>query len=234
MRSVIACMVMLAGWCGVQACVAATVALDVGHSRMRPGATSAAGIGEYEYNEAMAGAVEKALVAAGHVVRRIGGASKEVPLAHRGIEAGGADLLVSIHHDSIQQSWVDAGWSDRVAGFAVFVSSLNAMPRESSFCASQVGRMLVQVGEKPSLYHATEVKGENRPVIDRENGVHRFDELIVLKSARVPAILVEVGVIVNPSEERRLAEAGTRQRLALAIGAGIHRCVGGGSGSRER
>ena len=54
-------------------------------------------------------------------------------------------------------------------------------------------------GEKPSLYHAEPIAGENRPLLDRRLGVHRFDGLAVLKTATMPAVLVEAGVIVNPT-----------------------------------
>ena len=58
-------------------------------------------------------------------------------------------------------------------------------------------------GEKPSLYHAEPIAGENRLALDRRLGVHRFDGLAVLKTATMPAVLVEAGVIVNPDDEAR-------------------------------
>jgi N-acetylmuramoyl-L-alanine amidase len=83
---------------------------------------------------------------------------------------------------------------------------------------------MLAIGEKPSLYHATPIQGENRPLIDKRLGVHEYDDLIVLKTAPIPAVLVEIGVIANPDEERRLSQPDTIQRISKAIETGIHRC----------
>lgn len=82
-------------------------------------------------------------------------------------------------------------------------------------------------GEKPSLYHAEPIAGENRPLLDRRLGVHRFDGLAVLKTATMPAVLVEAGVIVNPDDEARVARPDTIERMARAIADGVHACLGG-------
>ncbi len=44
---------------------------------------------------------------------------------------------------------------------------------------------------------------------------------LVLRQARIPAILVEVGFLTNPDEEARLVTAAYQQKLAEAIAAGI-------------
>ena len=54
--------------------------------------------------------------------------------------------------------------------------------------------------------------------------MHRYDGLAVLKTAAMPAVLVEAGVIVNPDEEARLARPDTIQRVAQAIADGTHAC----------
>ena len=73
----------------------------------------------------------------------------------------------------------------------------------------------------PSLHHAEPIKGEGRPIVDPALGVFRFDGLSVLKSAQVPAVLLEAGVIVNPEEERRLESVVGQQRLVRAIVSGV-------------
>ena len=82
-------------------------------------------------------------------------------------------------------------------------------------------------GREPSLYHAEPIAGENRPLLDRRLGVHRFDGLAVLKTATMPAVLVEAGVIVNPDDEARVARPDTIERMARAISDGVHACLGG-------
>lgn len=150
------------------------------------------------------------------------------PLATRAAQANGADLFLSIHHDSIQQAWLDQGRAGEFAGFAVLVSMKNNRALESSRCASSVGAAMRLAGEQPSLYHATPVKGENRPLFDRDNGVHRFDDLVVLKASPAPAVLLEVGVIVNPAEERKLADPRFVRQYAGMVADAVVKCLGGG------
>jgi N-acetylmuramoyl-L-alanine amidase len=58
--------------------------------------------------------------------------------------------------------------------------------------------------------------------------VHYYDNLVVLKTARMPAVLLEAGVIVNRDEETRMRSAETRRAIAAAVAAGLRTCLGGG------
>lgn len=146
-------------------------------------------------------------------------------MPQRARAAANTDLFLSIHHDSIQQAWLDQGRAGEFAGFAVLASSKNMQATQSIRCASTIGAAMRGVGERPSLYHATPIKGENRPLLDPENGVHRFDDLVVLKASSAPAVLLEVGVIVNPSEERRLADPRLVARYAKAVADAVAACI---------
>ena len=68
--------------------------------------------------------------------------------------------------------------------------------------------------------------GENRPFADEENGVHYFDNLAVLKTASIPALLFEAGVIVNRDEELRMRDPAVRSRIAEAITKAVGSCLG--------
>jgi len=68
--------------------------------------------------------------------------------------------------------------------------------------------------------------GENRPFADEANGVHYFDNLAVLKTASIPALLFEAGVIVNRDEEMRMRDPAVRKRIAEAIGNAVGACLG--------
>ena len=48
-------------------------------------------------------------------------------------------------------------------------------------------------------------------------GIYRFDDLIVLKSAAMPAVLLECGVIVNRAEEAELLTEQRQQKVVAAI-----------------
>jgi N-acetylmuramoyl-L-alanine amidase len=203
---------------------AAHVVVDVGHTPKSPGATGASGRVEYLYNLDLGVTLAHTLVALNHRVTQVSADGKEIKLTQRTTQAPDADFFVSIHHDSIQQAWIDAGRQREFSGFSLFVSHRNPHYAQSLRCAQAIGEELLKIGEKPSLYHATPIPGENRPFIDKRLGIHRFDDLVVLRTAPMPAVLVEAGVIIHPEEEKRLGEAATIAKLALAIARGVHDC----------
>jgi N-acetylmuramoyl-L-alanine amidase len=228
MRSILLLLAALAapGYC-------ATVAVDVGHFSAEPGTMSARGRPEFEFNRDLALEVRAALAGRGLDTLLIGADGSMAHLSRRTAAAAGADLLLSVHHDSTQPqfflSWSDGGadrsYSDRYAGFSLFVSRRNVDVAASLRCASAIGAALRAAGFAPSLYHADPIPGESKPFADRENGVHYYDNLVVLHTARSPAVLLEAGVIVNREEETKLASPETRRRIAAAVAVGASRCL---------
>lgn len=212
---------------------AATIAVDVGHGPARPGATSARGRPEFDFNRDLARAVGAALERRGFGVRLINELGDIGDLRARAGAAAGADFFLSVHHDSVQphylETWDVNGtrrhYSDRFAGFALFVSRANPAAARSLACASAIGRALRAAGRAPSRYHAEPIPGENRPFADEESGVHYFDDLVVLKMATPPAVLLEAGVIVNRQEELLLERPDVRAATAAAIADGLARCL---------
>jgi N-acetylmuramoyl-L-alanine amidase len=203
---------------------AAHIIVDTGHTPQHPGATGASGRVEYLYNLDLSGAVANDLTALGDQVTRTAADGKEIALGDRSTHTPGAGFFISIHHDSMQQAWIDAGRRREFSGYSIFVSQKNPHYAQSLRCAQAIGEQMLAAGDHPSLYHATPIPGENRPIIDKRLGIHRFDDLIVLKTAPVPAVLVEAGVIANPDEEAQLAKPETITRLARAIASGVHAC----------
>lgn len=216
---------------------AATIAVDVGHHARSPGATSARGLPEFGYNRALALRLGAELDTLGHRVVAVGIEGDAAELAARPRAARGAALFVSIHHDSVQphlmETWTFEGetlrYSDRHAGYSLFVSRRNRALASSLRCASAIGAALRAAGFTPSRYHADPVEGENRPFADETNGVHYFDDLVVLRTAKMPALLLEAGVIVNRAEELLLRDPDRQQRMAAAVARGADGCVRGGT-----
>jgi N-acetylmuramoyl-L-alanine amidase len=212
------------------------VALDVGHFLAEPGALSARGRSEFEFNRDLAALLRAALAARRLGVMVIGGDGDMSVLSRRTGAARSADLLVSVHHDSVQphylEEWNHEGetrrFSDRFAGFSLFVSRRNPRLAESLACASAIGARLRAGGFAPSLYHAEPIPGESKPFADRLNGVHYFDNLVVLHTAAQPAVLLEAGVIVNRAEELVLRDPATQRRIAHAVAAGAAECLAAG------
>ena len=199
------------------------VAVDVGHFLEKPGVISASGVPEFEYNRSLALKVRETLEAGGLRVRMIGERGDYADLYARTVAARGADLFVSIHHDSVQEEYLAV--ADRFAGFSLFVSRINPQVSKSVECASAIGAEMRKAGFARSLYHADPVLGESRPFADEANGVHYFDNLAVAKSATMPALLFEAGVLVNRAEEAMLARPETQAAMAGAIAQGVLRCL---------
>ncbi|WP_018605264.1 N-acetylmuramoyl-L-alanine amidase family protein [Uliginosibacterium gangwonense] len=198
---------------------AVQIVVDTGHTPLTQGAISAHGQPEYGYNLKLSNAVAQTLQQHGFEVAQVAADGEEIALQERAVRFPKAQLFVSLHHDSIHQEWIDAGRRGEFSGFSVFVSSKNPDYTQSLVCAKAIGAGLLEAGEHPSLYHA-----DIRPLLDERLGVHQFDDLVVLKTAPIPAVLVEAGVIANPDEAVRLADPAIVDKLAKAIAQGIRNC----------
>lgn len=79
----------------------------------------------------------------------------------------------------------------------------------------------MNVGFTPSLHHAEKISGEGRELLDPKKGIYVFDDLVVLKTAAMPAVLLECGIIVNRQEELRLDSPEYQDKMVMAVTAGI-------------
>jgi N-acetylmuramoyl-L-alanine amidase len=208
------------------------VAIDIGHSIKNHGATSARGIGEYHFNKRLAKRLHGALLKSGYPKAfLINETGADILLTDRVNMAKkkNADLLISIHHDSVQphylKEWYYKGkkyvYCDRFQGFSIFYSAKNQNPEKCLTFAKHLGGELVKNRLRPTLHHAEKIKGENRELVDQTKGIYRFDDLIVLKSSDIPSVLLECGIIVNPEEELRLNDVAYQQKIIRSIIAAI-------------
>ena len=210
------------------------VAIDVGHSHKHPGATSARGVPEFEFNAALAKVIRGALSLRGTPVVSIGDDGVMVDLQLRTTTAadGGATFFLSIHHDAAQpqyfQRWewqgAERSYADQFSGFSLFVSRKNPNVEASLQCASLIGASLKEQGLHPTPHHAERIPGESREWADQGNGVYYYDELVVLKTATMPAVLLEAGVIVNRHEELALQQPEMRSAISAAVERGLIAC----------
>lgn len=213
----------------------ASIAIDVGHYLARSGAISARGIPEFEYNLRLAHDMAQALRARGHDVMMIGEDGLAADLYQRSPRAAGRDLIISVHHDSVHaeymSTWRYEGavlrYSDMQAGYSLFVSRRNPQLARSIACASAFGASLQREGFVPSRYHADPVVGEAREYADEDYGVHYYDNLVVLHSATIPAMLFEAGVLVNRHEELALSDPDVRARIARSAADAVGACLVG-------
>ena len=208
------------------------VAVDAGHHRASPGAISARGVPEFEFNRRLATLLLGELRGRGFTAAfGIGASGEPLSLADRAELAnrGGADLLISIHHDSVQprylSDWRYGGrelkYSDEFSGYSIFYSEKNPAPIRSKLFRQLLGSELRRRGLRPSLHHAEPIPGENRDLIDGEKAIYRFDDLVVLRAAEMPAVLIECGIIVNREEEERLRSPRHQGRIIAAIAGAV-------------
>jgi N-acetylmuramoyl-L-alanine amidase len=204
------------------------VALDIGHDKSRPGATSARGVTEYSYNHDLAEQLLKALQANGFQSSfLIGESGVLITLQSRPERAQqeGASLFISLHHDSVQpqylSEWTSQGrehsYSDRYRGYSIFLSTKSVSLDGSIDFAALLGRALRGVGLTPSPHHAEHIPGENRELLDPDLGIYRFDQLAVLRLATMPAVLLEAGIIVNRDEEAAIISGQYHRKVVSAI-----------------
>ena len=204
--------------------------VDVGHTAEKPGARSARGVGEYEFNLRLATQTEQKLIDAGFdkTVLLVTTEAPRAGLFKRAAFANGlpADLLLSIHHDSVPdrflEKWEYEGeqrsFSDRFKGHAIFVSRDNGDRKGSLLFGKLLGN---QLKDRDLLYtrHYTDaiMGSRQRELLDASAGVYRYDELIVLKETRMPAVLLEAGSIINRDEELVMASPERQALISDAI-----------------
>lgn len=224
---------------------ACRVAIDVGHTLQQPGATSARGVGEFHFNQRMARRLREQINARpGLAAFLINEDGAPIALQERTAlaQAQRADLLLSVHHDSLQpqylSTWTHEGvqrpYSDRFRGYSLFYSTLNPRAEASLALAGHIGDRLLNAGFRPTLHHAEPIDGENRVLADPARGIYVFDNLVVLKTAPMAAVLLECGVILNRDEERLLSDPAYQHRLVMAVTDGVEAACRAGASPAPR
>ena len=210
------------------------VAIDAGHGDQDPGAISPNGVYEKRITLAMARALRDELKALGRfrvVLTRDSDTfirlRSRIAIAH----AAGADLFISLHADKAE--------NPATRGLSVYTLSEQASDAEAAALAEKENRVDMLGGFR--------LKGEASDVTDilidlvqrdtknqsaqfasllmRELGedtmllpkTHRFAGFAVLKAPDIPSVLIELGFLSNPTDERLLRDGAHRQRLARGI-----------------
>ncbi|MEI7638988.1 MAG: N-acetylmuramoyl-L-alanine amidase [Syntrophus sp. (in: bacteria)] len=202
--------------------VAGNILIDPGHSPKFPGAISCSGVAEYRYNNLLAAEIANYLSLLGHNVSLTKSENSVISWSKRAALSKGQDLLVSIHHDSVQPQFVNhttggGVCSYKAKGFSIFISRSNRYFKESLHYAKMLGNAMVHRGYRSTLHHAEKIPGEFKILLDPTLGIYVFNNLIVLKQAKAPAILFEAAVIVHPDDEAIAASEGYRHAIAESV-----------------
>ncbi|MBI5568952.1 MAG: N-acetylmuramoyl-L-alanine amidase [Desulfomonile tiedjei] len=189
------------------------------------GAKSASGRDEYRFNDEVVRLFETSKSPGIEFI--VLPASLNLPLESRAELADrlGACLLVEIHQDNVQPEKVaqllkapeKSPLLDFYRGF-----SLHVLGGEDSFeLAQAIESAMIAAGLPYSTFHREEIPGEAMKLVPGTRAIYERPNLMLLKRARVPAVIIECGCIANPKEEQLLQDPAYRQRIATAIQRGI-------------
>lgn len=210
------------------------VVIDPGHGGIDPGATGASGIQEKEITLAAAKELKRELEADGHfqvVLTR----DRDIflPLRERVQIARNAhaQLFVSLHADTIA--------SRGVAGSSVYTLSEKASDAEAAALAAdenkadviagadltdypeEVADILIDLAQRETKNDS--IKYAHVLVQELDKGGRllgrsmRSAGFAVLKAPDVPSVLLEMGYLSNPKEERQLRDSHYRAKLMSAV-----------------
>lgn len=193
------------------------IVIDVGHTAESEGAISARNVAEYVFNLRLAKRIEQQLKADGFAGTRLlvteGKARRSLVTRVAAANNLAPNLFLSIHHDSVPdkflQDWEFEGkkrhFSDRFSGYSVFVSRDNPDFPTSLAFAELVAKEMKAQGLNYARQYSQPIMGRyQHPLLNKETGVYRYDELVVLRKTRMPAVLLESGSIINREEELKM------------------------------
>jgi N-acetylmuramoyl-L-alanine amidase len=201
------------------------IIVDVGHTEKSEGANSARNVPEFAYNLRLARRIAEKLKAQGFAGTKSliteGGARPSLVKRVNAANDWPADFFLSIHHDSVPdkllEDWEFEGkqshFSDRFSGYSVWVSHENPEFKTSLAFAELLAREMKARGLNYAHQYTEAIMGHyQHEILNRETGVYAYDELIVLRKTRMPAVLLEAGSIINRDEELKM-ESPERQDI---------------------
>jgi N-acetylmuramoyl-L-alanine amidase len=206
------------------------IILDVGHTAESYGAMSARNVPEFEYNLNLGRRIEERLRADGFgetfLMVTEGKARPSLMTRVARANKRGADLFLSIHHDSVPEIYAErwdfggrkSTFNDLFGGYSVFVSQRNPRYSESLRFARLLGNQMAGQDLIFARQYDQWFMGKyQRPLLDSDAGVYRYDELIVLRMTTMPAVLLESGSIINRDEELVMASDEHKNKVATAV-----------------
>jgi N-acetylmuramoyl-L-alanine amidase len=210
------------------------IVLDVGHTAKSEGAISARNVPEFAFNLHLAQRIDEKLKAGGFAATKLlvteGNSRPSLLKRVATANALPADLFLSIHHDSVPntllENWEFEGkkrhFSDRFSGYSVWVSRNNPDFKTSLAFAELLAKDMKAQGLDYAHQYTEPVMGRyQHPLLNKETGVYGYDELVVLRKTRMPAVLLEAGSIINRDEELKMDSAERRDIISGGVAAAV-------------
>ena len=214
------------------------IAIDPGHGGVDPGARGVRGSWEKVLTLSMGKELRRQMLATGRY-RVIMTRNRDIFVRLREriaiAQRADADLFVSLHADSIDNR--------RVRGGSVYTLSEKASDREAEALANKenkadiiagvdlsdqsetVARILIDLRQRltknDSVTLAKALVDNLSATTKMLRRTHRFAGFAVLKAPEIPSVLIEMGYLSNPADEKLLRDRRHQQRIARAIIAGV-------------
>jgi N-acetylmuramoyl-L-alanine amidase len=210
------------------------IVLDVGHTAESEGAMSARNVAEFVFNLRLAQRIEEKLKAEGFAETMLllteGKARRSLVKRVAAANDLQANLFLSIHHDSVPNKFLEewefegkkSRFSDRFSGYSVFVSRRNPDFKTSLSFAELLGKEMKAQGLQYAEQYSQAIMGRHRrPLLNKETGVYSYDELVVLRTTRMAAVLLEAGSIINRDEELKMDSPERRDIISSGVTAAV-------------
>ena len=209
------------------------IVLDPGHGGQDPGAISVSGKYEKDLTLKMAKETKALLEKRGYKVVLTRDKDFYIPLRGRIQKAheANADLFISIHADSAKNK--------SAKGLSIYTISETASDKEAAALAErenkadilfgmdladyqpEVGNILIDFAKKyamdQSSIYADYVVNEMKKEVNLRQNAHRFAGFVVLKSPNIPSVLLEMGYLSNPQEDKLMQKESYRKKLGTAL-----------------
>jgi N-acetylmuramoyl-L-alanine amidase len=210
------------------------IVLDVGHTAKSEGAISARNVAEFVFNLRLAQRIDEKLKAEGFAETRLlvteGKARSSLVKRVAAANDLQANLFLSIHHDSVPnkflENWEFEGrkshFSDRFSGYSVFVSRNNPNFETSLSFAGLVAKEMKAQGLQYARQYTQAIMGRyQHQLLNEETGIYSYDQLVVLRTTRMPAALLEAGSIINRDEELKMGSPERRDIISSGVTAAV-------------
>ena len=223
-----------------------TIVIDPGHGGVDPGAIGRSGVHEKAIVLEFAATLALRLAASGRYnIRLTRNDDRFLPLRRRVAigQAARADLFISLHADSVARgdargaslyTLSEKGSDGLARELAVQENNTDLIAGVEFDGDADVAGHLIDMQQRSATNNSVEFAKlllhelEARvPLLRRPRRSAAFR---VLKSPKVPSVLIELGFLSSPSDERRLRQAATREQVADAIETALARYFAGRRG----
>lgn len=216
------------------------VVLDPGHGGVDPGALGTTGTREKDITLAMAKELKQTLEASGRfTVVLTRDTDIFIPLQQRVRLArdAGASLFLSLHADSVNVA--------SISGASIYTLSEQASDKEAEALAAKENRadliggldlgdqgndvaaILISLAQRETMNLSARFASYLVPEFSKDwhllRNTHRFAGFAVLKAPDVPSVLVELGYLSNPNDERALSRPAGRKPVVDAVARAVNR-----------